>query len=892
MNLKKKILVITSATLGLLLLLMVSLPFLFKDKIIEAVKKGANDNVNATVNFADVGVTLFRHFPYLTVSIDSVSIVGRDMFEGDTLLHVGRMVTTVDIMSVIGGDQIRIRSIYLNSPTINLIVLENGKANWDIAIPDTTQKATEAGPGMNIQLKRYGIKNGNVTYDDRSLGFYLKMENTLHKGKGDFADEFFSFSTTTDVAALDMVYGGVKYLSKVKTTLKADLDMDMKAMKFTFKDNEIKINELLMGLTGYVAMPNDPIEMDLKFDIKKNDFRHFVSLIPGAYKEDFDKAKSAGTLALNGYLKGTYSEQSMPGFGINLKIEKGQFSYPDLPVALNNVQVDLKVNNPDGVPDHTVIDLSSMHVEIGKDPFDMRLLVKTPVSDPQIDGAVKGKLDLASVAKMFPLEKETRLSGVLQADVAASGRMSAIENQRYQYFKAEGMMSLTGFSYASSDFKDGVEISTAELVFNPKNITLNRLALKTGKTSLTASGWIDNLMGYAFKDNQLLSGTLDLNADVLDLNDYMTSGSDTSSASSEATGVFEVPANIDFQITAKAGKVFLKKHELDNTVANIGVKDRAININKFNFGLLGGLIGMSGTYDSKDLKKPAFLFNLDITGMDIKKSFMAFETVKKLAPIAAQCSGNFAANFNIKGEMDQKMEPVYTTLTGGGKLQTAGLTVDNFKPLVKMADVLKMDQFKKFTPENLNISFKFENGRVQVEPFPLNIEGVKSTVSGSNGFDQTIDYAIVSAVPLQIAGAQAVNALSALLSKANQATGTNLSVGKEAKITTRMTGTINDPKVDVSFGDGSTAAAPTVKEQVKDVIDAKVKELEDKAKAEADRLRREAEAKAKAEADRLKQEAETKAKAEADRLKKELEQKAKKEAEDKLKDLFGKPKKP
>ena len=117
-------------------------------------------------------------------------------------MHVGRMVTTVDIMSVIGGDQIRIRSIYLNSPTINLIVLEDGKANWDIAIPDTTTKTTEAGPGMNIQLKRYGIKNGNITYDDRSLGFYLKMENTLHKGKGDFADDFFSFSTATEVAAL------------------------------------------------------------------------------------------------------------------------------------------------------------------------------------------------------------------------------------------------------------------------------------------------------------------------------------------------------------------------------------------------------------------------------------------------------------------------------------------------------------------------------------------------------------------------------------------------------------------------------------------------------------------------------------------------------------------
>ncbi|MFM8950775.1 MAG: AsmA family protein, partial [Bacteroidota bacterium] len=145
MNRKKKILLSIASIVALLLIMIVALPFLFKGKIIEAVKKGANEKVNAQVNFTDVGVTLFRHFPHLTISIDSVSIVGRDTFAGDTLLQVGRMVATVDLMSVLSGDQIRIRSIYLNTPTINLIVLEDGKANWDIAIPDTTQSPAASG---------------------------------------------------------------------------------------------------------------------------------------------------------------------------------------------------------------------------------------------------------------------------------------------------------------------------------------------------------------------------------------------------------------------------------------------------------------------------------------------------------------------------------------------------------------------------------------------------------------------------------------------------------------------------------------------------------------------------------------------------------------------------
>lgn len=888
MTRKKKILVTAGIIAAFLIAAMVILPLIFKDKIKVAVKTGVNENLNAKVDFGEVGVSLFRHFPYLTMTIDSVTVVGIEAFQGDTLLKVGRMTATVDVWSLVSGNQIRIRSIYLNTPTVNLIILEDGRANWDIAKADSTHQVTEPSAGVNIELKRYGIRNGNITYSDRSLGLDLKMINTLHKGRGDFADELFSFSTSTEVEHFDLSYGGVKYISRAKAELVADLDMDMKNMKFAFKDNELRLNTLVIGVTGFVAMPDDPIEMDLKFNIKENDFSQFVSLVPGAYKDGFDKAKSSGTLALSGFIKGTYSETTMPGFGINLNVSNGQFSYSDLPVALSNVAIDLKVNNPDGVPDHTIIDLSKMHLEIGNDPFDVRLLVKTPVSDPQIDGSVKGKINLGNVGKMFPLENETKLSGILDADVAASGRMSAIENKRYQYFRAEGILSLKEFNYMSSDFKQGMAISSAELIFNPKNLTLNRLELKSGKTSLSATGWIDNLMGYMFKENQMLAGTLDINAERIDLNAFLSGTEDSTSASNAATGVIEVPKNIDFQLSLRAKTIEFEKHLMNDAAGSLVVRDRTMGLNGCSFQMLDGKVSLDGFYDSKDIKKPNFFMNIQLTGLDVKKTYDAFVSVKKLAPIAERCNGKYSTVFSVKGEMDQHMEPVYQTLSGGGKLMTANVTVENFKPLVKLAETLKMDQFKKFPVDNLNLSFKFENGRVNVEPFDLNISGINSNISGSSGFDQTIDYRIASKVPLQMAGVDASQAINSLLSKANQLAGTNYAMGKEVTVRSHLTGMVNDPKIDVSFGAADKAEQATPKEQIKDIIETKKNELEDKAKAEADRLKKEAEEKAV----QLQKEAEAKAKAEAERLKKELEEKAKKEAEDRLKDLFGKPKKP
>lgn len=53
---------------------------------------------------------------------------------------------TVDIMSVIGGGQIDIESIRLNQPLINLLVLKDGRANWDIAKADSAAATTTSEP--------------------------------------------------------------------------------------------------------------------------------------------------------------------------------------------------------------------------------------------------------------------------------------------------------------------------------------------------------------------------------------------------------------------------------------------------------------------------------------------------------------------------------------------------------------------------------------------------------------------------------------------------------------------------------------------------------------------------------------------------------------------------
>src|SRR5207253_2764489 len=133
-------------------------------------------------------------------------------------------------------------------------------------------------------------------YDDKSLGFRLQMTGVDHTGSGDFTQDLFTLSTKTVSNKTSINYGGVSYLSSIKADIDADLEMDMKNMKFTFKDNKARINDLELAFNGWLAMPKDNIDMDLKFAVAKSEFKNFISMIPAVYKAGTNDLKSSGTL--------------------------------------------------------------------------------------------------------------------------------------------------------------------------------------------------------------------------------------------------------------------------------------------------------------------------------------------------------------------------------------------------------------------------------------------------------------------------------------------------------------------------------------------------------------------------------------------------------------------
>ena len=830
------------------------IPVFFKKEIDSKIKSTINKSVNAHINFQDFDLSLLSTFPNMGIKINDLIVVGTDSFAHDTLANVKVLQLNLDLLSVIKGEKYQINSIELDHPIIFAKVLKSGKANWDIMKKDSlATNADTSKTSFKVALQKYSIEDGTITYDDSSLGFYMHLDKLNHKGNGDFTQDLFTLKTESDIEKLTVKYAGIPYLNQVRLSADLPIDIDMKNMKFTFADNKIKLNELILSAVGYLARPNDhDMVMDFKFDAKQSELKNFLSLIPAIYASNFKEMDATGKFAMNGTAKGTYNEKSLPAFNVNLAIENGTIKYPSLPSAINNIQVKSNISNPDGVIDHTVVSVPAFHLEFGKVPVDGRFILKTPTTDPFVDMALKGKLDLKQLTAIFPM-KDITLSGILDADIAAMGNKSAIDKGNYEAFKATGQVLVNNFVYAGKNVPMPVSVPNAKMSFSPKNIAVSNLAAKVGKSDFNVNGSVNNYLSYFFKKNQALQGTFNLSSKLIDVNELVgpkATSDDRSKKTDSKLSIFEVPGNIDFVFVANANRILYDTYDITNAKGTLLAKNKTITFKEMGMNMLEGKVTMNGSYATIDPKKPKIDVNFGIEKMSIQKAFNAFNTVKLLAPVAKFAQGVFSTNLKFNSDLDEGMMPIYSSINADGLADIIQATIDGFEPLNKLATALSSDQFKKLELTNVITKFKIKDGRLNVAPFDIKKNGIIMNVQGSNGLDQSMDYNLALNIPRAMLGAKANETANALIAKLNSTTGTNVTMSETIKVNAVLGGTILKPTIGLKYGAGD--AKTTAKEVVTNVIAEKKAEIQAKAEAKLDTVKAKATEKVKeAIADKL-----------------------------------------
>ncbi|MBU1700595.1 MAG: AsmA-like C-terminal region-containing protein [Candidatus Eisenbacteria bacterium] len=849
----KKTLIVIAALLLLLVAALFIVPLVFEGQIKEMVKHEANKRMAAALDFDDIGLSLIRHFPKATLTIDKMIIVNKEPFAGDTLLVLPEFEGTVNLGSLIGGGPLEIVSIHLIEPHMNLRVGQDGRNNWQIfaeSPPEDVSAVDASTKPFNLAVQTYEIKDGHLSYQDEAGGVQVLVAGLRHQGHGDFSQSQFLLATHTEIAAMTVLMQGTTYLSEAQVVAKADINVDLVNKKYVFADNEIRLNDLALAFTGWAAQRGEEVELDLRLGAPEADLKSLLSMIPFVYQKDFEDLSAEGQLKLAGEIKGVSSKTSLPNFDISVNLNEGRAKYSQMPTSIDQVQMTLQISNRGKEPDDVVVKLDSLHFEILGKAVDITGSVKTPLSDPLLDLNIIGSVDLGTAVNIAPLEQVPDLKGDLRSELHLKGNLSDAEKGHADKFSVSGVLVFTDVDYGSAQLPERLKVSNAQITFSPQRITLDKLIAKVGKSDVSANGLLEDVVGYIFA-KKTLKGTLVVKSSFLDLNPWVTD-------ESEKLQAVELPAGVEILMQADFGRVLYDNLELADAAGNLQLKDQILSLLDLHTKTLGGTVVASGNYSFIPPKRPHLFLDAKVTELSIPTTFEKLEAVQRFAPIAHHLVGSFSGEINIDSDLDAALLPMWQEFFSKGQLRIPKVDLKGFAPLDMVADNLQLAKLKNPSMHNLDPAYLIEGGRFRLKPIDFSIDNYLITVSGSNGLDKSIDYKLTIHVPA-----------SELKSKTNSFI--SQLVGQDIAALTNETIVI-----DVAIG--GTLTSPSVKTSLAQIIKGAVTDpLKDAVTAEVDKQKLEAEKKAQEEI--------AKQKLELEKKKKEAEEKIK----NKLKDLFKKP---
>jgi len=692
----KKFLRIAGLSLLVLFLLILLLPFLFRGKIADVVQKSLDEKIDAKVLFNpdDLSLSLISSFPDFKVSIRNFGIINKAPFEGDTLFYAEEFGLGLDILSVVSGDQIRIRKVFLENAGINVFVLADGQANYNISKPgkEADKAEPESAAAYSLKVDSWEIKNLNLNYADAGSGTMAAILGLEHSGSGDFSQDIVDIQSKTKISDLSLTMDSVNYLRHRKFASEMNFKFNQKEKSISFGENFVELNAFRIAFQGDAAFGGEKPKMNLQFNSPESDLKSLISLIPVVFAKDFEQVNANGKFSFEGHVRGTYDSLSLPDFSLKLNLGNGSVQYPKLPQKIEKLNLDLSISHPQGSLELLKTDLRRFSMQLGKNPIEASGQTEG-LSNPLVNLKLKGQMNLAELTAAFPIEGMT-LKGILSLDLGAKGRYNAATKE-FPVMAAN--LKLTNGYAKSADFPKPIE-----------NIHCEMSALNTNGQASGTSAEIKQL-GFILEDEPF-----EMSAALRDLDDlkYQVKAKGTVDLG-RITKIFPVDGmslsgrmKADISASGAMSDVNARRYEKLPTSGTAELT--AFTMKSAALSLPVAIEKANLRFDSKEL---------ELTGMQMTVGKSDFALSGKLSNHLAW----FLRNETLRGNLKMK-----SNLTDANQLMA--LSGDEPVPAnAKETPPAKAEPL----PQNLDVVFSSENGKILYDNMVL--ENASGTFSMKEG---------------------------------------------------------------------------------------------------------------------------------------------------------------
>ena len=548
-----------------------------------------------------------------------------------------------------------------------------------------------------------------------------------------------------------MIRNGYFKLDSLPQALE-QISFDVKAEGGTNKIEDIKfridnLNLLAMDnfVKGHLAV-NNLKTYDVDARIEANvDFENIKEFIP------FDDAVLRGNLMIDGTVKGSYEpkRKRFPIMNTEVKLNNGYVQLKRLPeLPIEDIQVHMIVKSSRGSMNDLSIEVLPINFKIAKEPFQLAASLYN-LNNLNYNITSKGTINIGDIYKIFKVDG-IDVHGRIITSLFLKGLQSDAIKGDFDKLKNGGKFEVDNIKIHSELFPYPLHIKKGVFKFFKEKMGFEKFVATYGTSEINMKGYLTNVIDYILKEDTL-KGKFTFESPYFNVDEFMmfdSKGSSTNAtASSSGTGVIQVPKNLNILFDADAKKIKYSEYNLENFTGSLLVNGGKIDLQKTNFGLIGTQVAMNGTYEPTGFRKAKFDYAIQASDFDIQRAYKEITLFREMVSMAKDAHGQVSLNYELKGDLDKNMFPVFRSLEGGGSLTLENIEFKGFNLLGAIAKETNTKSLEEGKATDVEIKTTIKDNVMTIERTRMKMAGFRPRFEGQVSLDGEMNIGLRLGLP-------------------------------------------------------------------------------------------------------------------------------------------------
>jgi AsmA protein len=477
-----------------------------------------------------------------------------------------------------------------------------------------------------------------------------------------------------------------------------------------------------------------------------------------------DRALGLSNMDLRGLLKadvlaeGTYSAEKklFPKAKGGVNLQNGYLKMPYYPNPITDIKFVANIHNEKGTFDDVKIAVTPASFMFEGNPVYVNATISN-FEDVNYDARIKGELNIGRIYKVFS-QKGLDVTGYAKADVTLQGRQSYATTGQYSKLNNKGTLVLKDIKATSEYFPKPFHVQEGYFTFKNEKMWFDKFTAAYGKSDFAINGYLLNTINYFLESNGTLKGNFNVKSKLINVGEFMAMEEGENKdmkpavevvkeANPKMSGVVVLPTNLDVSLVANANRVEYDGLVLNKLNGKVGIAKGKLYMQNTTFNIIDCLVRIDGGYDDESPMAANFDVQFQAKDFDIKRAYNEIPLFHELVTSAENMQGVISVNYNVKGDLDGNMSPIYPSLKGGGTISVRDVQVSGLKLFGSISKKTGSDGLDNPNVKDIQIKSVIKNNLITLEPFTLKVAGFRPTIKGTTSFDGLLDLRIRLGLP-------------------------------------------------------------------------------------------------------------------------------------------------